>query len=77
VSAPPAATGVPGRSPVSSAAVAVTWPTTVPGTTTGGSTSADRPQIAGMSVDQVRSESANMPELEPQEGSVTCSPVSR
>src|SRR5213076_2859525 len=52
VSPPPAATGVPGRSPVSSAAAALTSPTTVPGSTTGGKTSAGRPLSAGMVGDQ-------------------------
>ena len=77
MSAPPATTGVPGRSPVSSAAAAVTSPTTVPGSATGGSTAAGRPHSAGMDGDQRRAASVNMPELEPQEGSVTCWPVSR
>ena len=77
VSPPPAATGVPGRSPVSPAAAALTSPTTVPGSTTGGKTPAGRPLSAGMVCDQRRLASENMPELDPQEGSVTCSPVSR
>ena len=77
MSAPPATTAVPARSPVASAAAALTSPTTVPGSTTGGSTSAGSPASAVMDGDQRRSASANMPELDPQEGSVTCWPVSR
>ena len=38
---------------------------------------AGRPQRAVMDGDQRRSARVNMPELEPQEGSVTCWPVSR
>ena len=77
MSAPPATTGVPGRRPVCSAACAVTSPTTVPGSATGGSTAGEMPQICAISGDQVRRARLNMPELEPQEGSVTCTPASR
>jgi len=77
VSAPPATTAVPARSPVASAAAPLTSPTTVPGSTTGGSTAAGSPHRAMMDGDQRRSARVNMPELEPQEGSVTCWPVSR
>ena len=77
VSAPPATTGVPARSPVCPAASAVTWPTTVPGSATSGSTSGDIPQISAICADQVRRARLNMPELEPQDGSVTCTPASR
>src|SRR5579864_778472 len=74
VSAPPATTAVPARSPVASAAAALTSPTTVPGSTTGGSTAAGSPHSAVIDGDQRRPARVNIPELDPQEGSVTCSP---
>jgi hypothetical protein len=77
VSAPPAATGVPARSPVCAAARAVTVPTAVPGSTTGGSAAGEMPQICAIGSDQARRARLNIPELEPQEGSVTCTPDSR
>jgi hypothetical protein len=77
VSAPPATTGVPARSPVCPAAAAVTSPTTVPGSATGGSTSGGSPHSTGMDRDQRRCASVNMAELDPHDGSVTCVPDSR
>ena len=77
MSAPPAATGVPARSPVCAAASAVTAPTTVPGSATSGSTSGGRPQISAISADQVRRGRLNMPELDPHDGSVMCTRASR
>ena len=77
MSAPPATTGVPGRRPVCSAAAAVTVPITVPGSCTGGSTLAGRPLRAAISSDQARSARLNIPELDPQDGSVASTPDSR
>ena len=77
VSAPPATTGVPGRRPVCPAAAAVTVPITVPGSCTGGSTLAGRPLSAAISSDQARSARLNIPELDPQDGSVASTPDSR
>ena len=77
MSAPPATTGMPARRPVCSAAAAVTAPTTVPGSTTSGSTSGEIRQICAIWPDQSLADSRNIPELEPQDGSVTCTPDSR
>ena len=77
MSAPPTTTGVPAARPVSSAARPVTGPTTVPGSRTGGTTSAGRPTMASEAADQPRCRRSNRLELEPQVGSVTNVPVSR
>ena len=77
MSAPPATTGVPARRPVCAAAAAVTAPTTVPGSTTAGSTPGEIPQVRAIAADQFRLARLNMPELEPQDGSVTWTPASR
>ena len=77
MSAPPATTGVPARRPVSAAAAGVTVPITVPGSVTAGRIAGGMPQIAAISADQVRSARRNIPELDPQDGSVACTPDSR
>ena len=77
VSAPPATTGVPAGMPVSAAAAAVTAPITVPDSRTGGNRSGSSSSSSRIAGDQVRVARSNIPELEPSDGSVANSPVSR
>ena len=68
---------MPGASPVSAAARAVTPPSTLPGSRTGGKTAVGKSTSSMISRDQVRAARSNMPELDPHDGSVANSPDSR
>ena len=77
VSAPPTTTGVPSRRPVAAAACGLTAPIAVPGPRTAGNTRALEAAHLDDGLGPVAFARSNIPELDPSDGSVTCTPHSR